>query len=533
MSDVFDRPLHGVAIYNPRLLSKDELIKTFVARQSQLDRLVDALRREAVAQPQHHLMVGARGMGKTTLLNRLRFAIEDDDVLSTRCLGLAFPEEQYNIGTLADFWLNCVYALADEFESSERTELLEGLDEEIARIQALTTPDERRQDALGLLCRLSDRLDRRLVLLVDNLDLVLDRLQDEQWSLREVLSNEARIQIVGATSAPLEAYYRHDKAFYDFFRVHHLTGLGEEETFDVLRRLAHLTGHAQIEELLEKDPGRIKSIRLMAGGNPRTVVLLFSLLAQGSQGDVRSDIERLLDHCTPFYKHRIEALSTQAQRVLYALAMHWAPATAAEIATAMHLKVNAVSSQLDRLVKDGTVEKVTLPDTKKYGFQIAERFFNIWCLMRASRRVRCRLVWLAEFLRLMFGPAELSIALQDTSLHRHTLANLLVARDEWNEARPHAKRLLGAPDTYLAHYWPDILRFFNEVVEHGFITEARNLLAELDRSARWEPLDRALALLEHDDLESLGRLAPEMRDAVELVLAKIAPKALEEHTQHQ
>lgn len=397
-------PLHGVAIYNPRLLSKGELIGFFVARQQELERLVTALRRESKAQPQHHLVVGARGMGKTTLLNRLLYAIEDDEELASRCIGVAFPEEQYNVVCSSDFWLNCVDALADGLESSGRMGLLEGIDEEIERVQALPRKDDRGRSALDLLCQLSDRLQRRLVLLVDNVDLVLDRLEDEQWALREVLSSEPRIQLIGATSAPLESQYRHDKAFYDFFRVHHLDGLDDEETFTVLRRLAEATGQDRVKRLIDEDPGRVKTVRLMAGGNPRTVVLLFNVLAQGTDGDVRSDIERLLDQCTPLYKHRLEALSTQAQQVLDALAKHWAPATASEIADATHLQVNVVSVQLDRLVRDGTVEKVSLPDTKRHGFQIAERFFNIWCLMRASRRVRRRLVWLVEFLRLVFGP---------------------------------------------------------------------------------------------------------------------------------
>lgn len=412
MSDLLDRSLHGIAVYNPRLLSREELIGYFVARHVEHERIVEALRREAEAQPQHHLIVGARGMGKTTLLNRLRYSIEDDERLATRCFGLVFPEEQYNVVCLADFWLNCVDALADGLESAGRLELLEGLDEEIAGIQAIARSEDRGRRALELLCRLSDRLERRLVLLVDSVDLVLDRIEDEQWALREVLSSEPRIQLVGATSAPLESHYRHDKAFYDFFRVHHLEGLDDEETFTVLRRLAEATEHEGVLRLLDEDPARVRTVRLMAGGNPRTVVMLFGVLAQGTEGDVRTDIERLLDQCTPLYKHRLEVLPTQAQQVLDALAKHWHPATATEIATATHLKVNAVSTQLDRMAKDGTVEKVSLPDTKRQGFQIAERFFNIWCLMRASRRIRRRLVWLVEFLRLMFGAEELTARAQ-------------------------------------------------------------------------------------------------------------------------
>ena len=40
-----------------------------------------------------------------------------------------------------------------------------------------------------------------------------------------------------------------------------------------------------------------------------------------------------------------------------------------------------------------------MEDSKKALYQVAERFFNIWYLMRASRRVRAKLRWFVEFLR--------------------------------------------------------------------------------------------------------------------------------------
>ena len=69
-----------MAIYNPALLKKDDLIGRFVARQPLLDRLVDDLRREMTGSvPQHRLIIGQRGFGKTTLLRRLAFAVSARD----------------------------------------------------------------------------------------------------------------------------------------------------------------------------------------------------------------------------------------------------------------------------------------------------------------------------------------------------------------------------------------------------------------------------------------------------------------------
>ena len=65
MSTPLRSPLTGLAIYNPDLLRKEDLIVQFVARQSLLDLLVDDLRRASASGGiQHHLIIGQRGMGK-------------------------------------------------------------------------------------------------------------------------------------------------------------------------------------------------------------------------------------------------------------------------------------------------------------------------------------------------------------------------------------------------------------------------------------------------------------------------------------
>lgn len=397
------------SVFNPALLRKEDLVRGFVARQDLLERLLDDLRRvQRESPPQHHLLIGQRGLGKTTVLRRLAFAIEDDPALSAEWVGLAFPEEQYNVKNLGDFWLNCADALSDALDRMGKVAAAENLD---ARVEQMPLdPSRRSEAALRVLLDAADQLGRGLVLLVDNLDIVLDRLnRDEEWEFRRVISTEHRLYFIGASSRVLEAFYEHGRAFYDYFQVHDLKGLDDDETFALLKRLADEARDERVQKLLREKPARVRALRVLTGGNPRTLVLLYRVLAEGPDGDVQRDVEQLLDLYTPLYKSRFEEMAPQAQQLVDAMAIHWDPITAGDLTEKLaSLSVNQVSAQLTRLEDFGIVEKAPWFGEKKTAFQIAERFFNIWYLMRASRRVRRRLVWLVKFLEAWFERDELT-----------------------------------------------------------------------------------------------------------------------------
>lgn len=503
MIDEQSRPLRGAALYNPHLLSKDELVELFLARHALLDRLVGDLRSTPPDRPpQHHLVIGQRGMGKTMLLHRLAYEIEDDPNLSERWIPLTFPEEQYNVAHLSDFWLNCLDALSDRLERTGKRDLAADLDERIEALRKIAEKN-RSREALATLLDAARRLGRRVALLVDNVDLVFDRISEkEEWAFRDALSREPGLVFIGASAAAAEATYDHGRAFYDFFQVHELGGLSLEETRGLLLHYAEVWSEPGVAEIVERHHARLRTLHTLTGGNPRTIVLLFNVLARGMGGDVRTDLEQLLDQCTPLYKARFEALPEQAQRVVHALAIHWDPISAGELAREMRLRVNLVSAQLNRLVQQGVVEKVPYDPSTKTGFQIAERFFNIWYLMRASRRVRRRLIWLVEFLRLYYSREEL-----EEHARQH-----IIAGDEVREAGrvAHAEMAFALADALRDDYWSWALEDIGlrKLIESPFLREQLTAvldLAHADPAFRW----RADYLTRYQALrEALDRCPP-------------------------
>jgi hypothetical protein len=392
-----------MTLYNPHLLPRQELLETFVARQPLLHELVDDLRRGG---GQHHLLVGNRGSGKTTLLLRLAAAIEDDATLRQRCIPLRFPEEQYNVSRPSDFWMNAIDALVDALERRGDRSAARRLEATLSELDPLDE-DERAMRSLAALEGWGRQAKHLIVLLVDNLDLVLDRLADSLWALREALSVDNGLVVIGASSKFIEEAINYESPFYDFFRVHELGPLSEDEARRVVLSLALKADTPKVAEILERDPGRFKALYVLTGGTPRTLALLHTVLALDGSGRIERDLDGLLDQLTPYYKARFDDLPSQSQVIVDKVALHWHPITAAACQAATHLDINIVSAQLNRLVKSGVLTKVALPDPGKLGFQVAERFFNIWYLMRASRRLRRRLVWLVEFLKTFYGDEEL------------------------------------------------------------------------------------------------------------------------------
>ncbi|MDP2310491.1 MAG: AAA family ATPase [Pseudomonadota bacterium] len=489
--------------YNPGLQGTEELVQRFVARTQLLARVVEDLR---ARQPQHQLFIGQRGMGKTTLLRRIAAEVARDPELAARWIALTFPEEQYNVARLSDLWLNCLDALADALEQEGDTAQVEALDQ---FVQGLPT-DEATRAPLALERLLSwTRAGRGMVLCIDNLQQLLGRLdKDERWALRKVLGEDQRLVVFAASPAPPAETTEYGEAFYDFFQAHALRGLTLDETREVLTNLALHAGKPDLAASFAKKSGRLRALHVLTGGNPRTVVQLFQVVSTSPGAEIRGQLEGLLDQCTPLYKARFEELAEQAQLVLDALAHHWDPATAAMVAERTRMDVNSVSTQLHRLHNEGLVDKVDLPGEARQGFQVSERFFNLWYLMRASRRHRGRVMSLARCLETLYDIDDLQ-ALG---------AQLLGAPKEADLALALARALDPLLDPAV------LLAFLAALVRANHPEDAYQIALGLRDRA--EPLHAAMVAVKGQDVALLGRFAPEIAIPARDMLQVLWPEGL-------
>jgi tetratricopeptide (TPR) repeat protein len=371
--------------YNPAFLSDEQLIDSFVVRHTDLELITDIVRDNVDPSNQHVLVIGPRGIGKTTLVLRVAAGIVKDDELSKQWYPLVFGEESYGVCSPGEFWLEALFHLGRQTKEPrwKKTykELLEIKDE-----------DTLRESALAQLMDFADEKNKRILLIVENLHQLLgDQISDDEaWTLRHTLQHEPRIMILATATTRFEKIENQGKAMFELFKLHNLKPL---DTEDCRKLWQANTGNAFDGEL-------IRPIQILTGGNPRLITIISQCARDISLQNLLDNLIELVDDHTEYFKNHLDNLAPIERKVYLALAEIWEPATAKEVAAAARLEVNKTSSLLGRLIKNGAA--VVADDrqrTKKY--YVAERMYNIYYLMRRrggpSSRVKAVIRFLVPF----------------------------------------------------------------------------------------------------------------------------------------
>lgn len=387
-------------IYNPSEQTKRELIDNFIIRINEFEKIYNVIKTDVMKNaPQHFIIQGVRGSGKTTLLLRIYYEIIENENLNKWLIPIRFNEEQYGISKLYKLWEN----IAKELENTDDTYL--GLLDEMQKSIDNENYEEHCYNILFL--KLKEN-KKKIVVFIDNIGDRLEKFtKKEQQRLREVLITNNNIRLIGSSSVVLESTYNYKEAFYDFFKIINLNELKKEETKTFLLQLDKDNEHNTIKEIIKNQPGRIEALRILTGGVPRTMVLLYQIFIKDNNGDSFHNLEILLDGVTPLYKHRMDDLSSQQQEIVDVIALNWDAIPVKEIVRKTRIESKAVSSQLNLLEKNNIIIKKST-STKNNFYQLKERFFNIWYLMRNGRNSdKSKIKWLVKFLEIWCDSGDL------------------------------------------------------------------------------------------------------------------------------
>jgi tetratricopeptide (TPR) repeat protein len=396
-------------LYNPSSMPEEEIKATFVAREWLIDELIDLVKGQPDgAGIQHVLVIAPRGMGKTTVLLMLQFALKDR-ALAEQWQAVRFPEEAYGIYDLADFWVEALRLLSAATNDSELQSKAESLKSQFKE------SDDLADAALAMLKDWRRQTGKRILLLIDNFDMILEQINDERdvARLRDVLMNNGAIMMVGCAASFFHEVRSYDQPLYNFFKTQDLERLGPDQVEQLLRRRADLDRLTDFGAKLDANRARFKALEYFAGGYPRLVLMLYRVVTLSDLSEVRSGLEKLLDEVTPYYKARVEILAPQPRKILDIIARITGKTgvgvTPTEIAAEARLSPNQVSSQLKRLTELGYVRAAPVRGRSTY-YSLSEPLYAIWHQMRFGRSARERMHWLVAFLQSWYEVDEMRAA---------------------------------------------------------------------------------------------------------------------------
>ncbi len=410
--------LRNVAsIYNPDLLSKAQLIDSFVIRNKKFEKLFADIKTSTMDKPEQPIIiVGLRGMVKTTLLRRLAYEVENDQGLHAWLMPIIFNEEEYGITKLFKLW----ETVAEYVE--KRDSAFEGLYDQMDEMYRKLKGDAHQyeQAAFDILIGALHGRGKKLLLFIDNFGDMFRRFsKQEKQRLREILMTCSDLRIIAASAVIIEAFFKYDDPLFEFFKTERLDGLNSEETITLLLKLGEDLPGNPVKEILEKQPKRVEALRRLTGGIPRSNVLFFEIFVNDKDGDAFTDLESVLDRVTPLYKHRMDDLPAQQQEILQVLALNYNSMNTREIAERTRLDSKLVSAQLKQLQQNNLVS-IVHTGGKNHIYHVHDRFFNIWFLMRMARKGdKNRVLWLVRFLECWCAPEQLS---KRSEAHRKALS---------------------------------------------------------------------------------------------------------------
>ena len=381
--------------YNPGFLADDELVASFCVRTSEFESIVETLRECTGSANTHQIVIGPRGSGKTSLLLRVAVEARRDAGLSSAFFPIVFAEESYEISTAGEFWLECLSRLADQVPGREGGPDLRRSFEDLRAVRDDRTLGDR---CLGALLDFSDREGKRLVLMVENLNMMFRDMADSDagWRLREVLQTEPRIVLLASATSRFDEIDNSKHALYDLFRTLTLRPLDTSEC-------AVLWAAASGRRV---PPETIRSLEILTGGSPRLLAIVARFGAGRSFRDLMADLLDLIDDHTEYFKGHLESLPAQERRVYLALADLWKPALTKEIADRARLDTSKCSAQLARLVDRGVVQAAGGSARRKQ-YYLSERLYNIYYLLRRGRGSDRLIEALIRLMASYYSPREL------------------------------------------------------------------------------------------------------------------------------
>ncbi len=402
--------------YNPREVDGATLETMLVGRWPLVEEILSDLRRQATsASRQHWLLRGPRGIGKTHLIGVVYHRVGQEPDLEGAYLPVWLAEmEAYTFYSTAILLLEVAGRLAEELRLTGDQEGAGALEETLARLEAAGDDPALFEEVLSLLRDEAKRRGKILLILIENLDAMLVgfRSRREARRFRALLSEAKELLFLSSTPTRyLRQLSDPEEPLYGHLKERTLEPLTEQHVGELFGVYAESTGEQRLKSAVgAKGEGRLRRrvLHRLTGGNPRALVMAFSVLS-GASGlrSIVAEMEALLDAQTAYFEAQLARMAPRERSIVAAMALAPTNLTRQGIARATRLPERSLSTQLKRLVADGHLGHAVGEGGKGTIYELSDRLFRTWFQYRKGRK---KLEPLVRFLALWYEPEELERA---------------------------------------------------------------------------------------------------------------------------
>jgi hypothetical protein len=268
---------------------------------------------------QSHIIIGADGSGKTTILKRIAFELSKLEAFH------AIVIDGQKLFSLDDIWKYCSGGYKNTLDWQEQHK-------------------------------------QRVVLLIDNIQYLFQRISDaEQFSLRGNLNSPGAPILVGTSNEVLPAFTDYKAAFFDGLKLSYIHQVDNETI--------RLIGFS------ERELNRVNTLLAYLPKTVRSLMLIKRVLRL-SYSD-KDDLNMLCDLLAPAFRLKLDNFVAPNQRILLALASSESGMTLLQLREATQLGNGKLSPYLSRLTVDNILEKIS-SSSRNATYRIKDSLFRLW-----------------------------------------------------------------------------------------------------------------------------------------------------------